>query len=139
MTTLNRSSSDNYPYSAVVFLEVTYASGHVYVGSGVMVGPNDVLTAAHMVYSDAEGAATRVMVSAGYDNGFAPFGRIEAAEWNYYDWDFDGDGLLSASRIRIRYCRGWVVDEPRQFDWLVWDVYKLLVRLLQSDRVPRCL
>ncbi len=95
MTRLNGALSDDYPYSAVVFLEVTYPSGSVFVGSGVMVGPNDVLTAAHLVYSDIEGVATRVMVSAGYDNGFAPFGTIEAAEWNYYDWDFNSDDLVT--------------------------------------------
>lgn len=95
MTSFVGSQSGTFPYSAVVFLEVTFASGNVYTGSGVMVGPNDVLTAAHVVYSDSEGAAVNVRVSAGYNNGNAPFGTIAAAEWNYFDWDFNGDDLLT--------------------------------------------
>ena len=61
-----------------------------------MVGPNDVLTAAHMVYSALHGgAATNVTVSAGYNGGNAPFGTYAGAQWWAYDWDTNRDGLAS--------------------------------------------
>lgn len=94
-TTFVGTQSANFPYSAVVYLEVTYASGDVYTGSGVMVGPNDVLTAAHMVYSDPDGLAVSVQIYAGYNNGVAPYGHTEAARINYFDYDLDGNDLLS--------------------------------------------
>ena len=46
-----------YPYTAVVSISVTWPDGTGSGGSGVMVGPNDVLTAAHMVYSAVHGGA----------------------------------------------------------------------------------
>lgn len=97
MTTFVGSQTTTQPYSAVVYLEVTYASGNVYTGSGVMVGANDVLTAGHMVYNDTDGLAVSVQVSAGYNNGTEPFGTLTAARINYFDYDTDGNDLLSRS------------------------------------------
>jgi len=39
-----------YPWRTIVFIESTFPNGHVVTGSGVIVGPNDTLTAAHVVY-----------------------------------------------------------------------------------------
>ena len=39
-----------YPWRTIVFIESTFPNGQVVTGSGVIVGPNDVLTAAHVVY-----------------------------------------------------------------------------------------
>jgi V8-like Glu-specific endopeptidase len=59
-------ASGAYPYTAIVSISVTFPDGTATNGSGVMVGPNDVLTAAHVVYSAVHGgAATNVTVSAG--------------------------------------------------------------------------
>jgi V8-like Glu-specific endopeptidase len=91
--------NDTYPFSAVVSVTATFADGSTSGGSGVMVGPNDVLTAAHVLYDDIRGAAVSVTVSPGYQASAlgdgAPFGTYEAAEWQYYDWDFNGDDLLT--------------------------------------------
>jgi V8-like Glu-specific endopeptidase len=79
-----------YPWSTVVHLEATFPDGEV-TGTGVMVGPNDVLTAAHMVYSgELGGAATEVRVTPAYDPDAdeAPFGTVEASQSHFYD-DFD--------------------------------------------------
>ena len=81
MTTINVwPQNDDYPYSAVVLIQVTYPNGLAAFGSGVMVGENDVLTASHLLYSSANGgAATSVTISPGYDNGIAPYGSYAAA------------------------------------------------------------
>ena len=55
MTSVVAPNNDNYPYSAVVYVVSTFAHGSVTSGSGVMVGPNDVLTASHMLYDDTRG------------------------------------------------------------------------------------
>ena len=47
MTYVIGDQNDNYPYSSVVLVQTTLADGTGSIGSGVMVGPNDVLTAAH--------------------------------------------------------------------------------------------
>ena len=96
MTTFVGSQHDEYPYSAVVYIEATFSSGATYTGSGVMVGINDVLTAAHVIFSEEDGgAATSITVFPGYNNGDAPFGEYRAATFNYFEIDLDGDGLLS--------------------------------------------
>jgi V8-like Glu-specific endopeptidase len=89
-----------YPLDAVVFLSTTFPDGQVATGSGVMVGPNDVLTASHMVYSSAHGgAAAEVTVTPAYDPSAqsAPFGTVDAVSWHYTtDFDPDGDGFIAA-------------------------------------------
>ena len=96
MTTFVGSQHDENPYSAVVYIEATFSSGATYTGSGVMVGVNDVLTAAHVIFSEQDGgAATSITVFPGYNNGDAPFGEYRAAGFNYFEIDLDGDGLLS--------------------------------------------
>jgi V8-like Glu-specific endopeptidase len=47
-------------------------------GSGVLVGPNDILTAAHVIYPD--GLADRVSVAPGYDQGDAAYGTYSVTE-----------------------------------------------------------
>lgn len=74
VTTLNQ-----YPYTAVVHLEVTFADGSQVRGSGAVVGRNDILTATHVLFSpDAGGWATHVRVLAGVDYN-SLLGRYESA------------------------------------------------------------
>ena len=47
MTYVIGDQNDNYPYSSVVLVQTTWSDGSGSNGTGVMVGPNDVLTAAH--------------------------------------------------------------------------------------------
>ena len=76
MTYVVGDQNDNYPYSSVVLVQTTFSDGSSWNGSGVMVGPNDVLTAAHMLWHADAGYATSVTVTPGYDDGSAPFGSI---------------------------------------------------------------
>jgi Ca2+-binding RTX toxin-like protein len=89
-------NSSDFPHSAVVYVEATFSNGMVYSGSGVVVGQNDVLTAAHVIYSATDGGlATSVTVYPamdGYD--YQPFGSYEVDLINYFEIDDDGDGLL---------------------------------------------
>jgi V8-like Glu-specific endopeptidase len=69
----------------VVQIESTFsANGRMYIsqGSGVLVGPNDVLTAAHVVHNNQtnEGWADEVMVAPGSNRNEDPFGRYEVEE-----------------------------------------------------------
>jgi V8-like Glu-specific endopeptidase len=87
-----------YPWQSVDFITSTFSDGTVATGSGAMVGPNDVLTASHVVYSSEHGgAATSVTVTPAYDpRPFEqPFGTLEANAWHFFtDFDPEGDGLL---------------------------------------------
>jgi V8-like Glu-specific endopeptidase len=85
-----------YPWQTIVYIESTFSDGWVVAGSGVMVGPNDVLTAAHLVYEIAHGgAAIHITVTPTFDPSplEAPFGTVKAVSWHYFsDFDPDGDG-----------------------------------------------
>jgi hypothetical protein len=130
-----------YPWSTVVHLEVTFPEGKT-SGSGVMVGPNDVLTAAHVVYNDELGGeATEVRVTPAYDpdSHEAPFGTVDASEWHYFpDWSVDtgneGPGL-GGTELDMAFLdldeplgneTGWMDLDPnfrkrcRQCDGLSW-------------------
>lgn len=90
------SSHSAYPYSAVVYVEATFASGDTYTGSGTVVGRNDVLTSAHVIYDAADGGlAEEIVVYPGRDGAQTPYGSYSAAYANYFEIDQDGDGLLS--------------------------------------------
>lgn len=85
------------PYNAVVQVVVTYADGTELTGSGVVVGNNDVLTAAHLVVNQNLGDPVAVTVIPGRNGmGTAPFGSFTAKTINRFDVDPDGDGLLTA-------------------------------------------
>lgn len=79
----------NYPYSTAVFIKATFASGDVYVGSGTVVGRNDILTATHVVYDpDQGGYATRLEFYVGADYNFrtgrfdsTPLASLTDADW----------------------------------------------------------
>src|SRR5262245_41322447 len=105
MTDHLNATSNNYPDTAVCEVVATFSDGYSSQGSGVMVSANDVLTAAHMLWSaDHGGAATSVTIYAGRDGGSTPFGAEQASQWFFYEWDTLGagekpghDGLLYES------------------------------------------
>lgn len=99
MSQVEVNNQSAYPWQSIVLVTSTYANGEVHVGSGVMVGQNDVLTAAHVVYDSSTGQApVTVAITPAYDpNPYeAPFGTVEAVSWNYHtDFDPDGNNTLS--------------------------------------------
>ncbi|BBK31340.1 V8-like Glu-specific endopeptidase [Stella humosa] len=66
-----------YPFSTVVSITATFPNGKSYIGSGAMIGANDVLTAGHVLFSPADGGyATSVTVIPGRYGWYEPYGRV---------------------------------------------------------------
>jgi V8-like Glu-specific endopeptidase len=90
------------PYSAICYVQVMYPDGTTARGSAVVVGPNDVLTALHVVYEPAHGGWAKLIdLAPGADTRphsepFGHFGSFGSLEGRAATWDFNGDGLLSA-------------------------------------------
>jgi V8-like Glu-specific endopeptidase len=113
------------PYSAVCYVTTVFPDGVSLRGSGAVIGPNDVLTALHMVYQASHGGwATQVSVTPGADTvpydapygSFTDFGTLDGRAVN---WDLDGDGLITDAeaqgdlaviglRSRIGDATGWL-------------------------------
>jgi V8-like Glu-specific endopeptidase len=92
------SSSFNAPLNGVVYITDTIGSVQ-YQASGVLIAPNLVLTAAHVVYQAGAGTATNITVSPGYDQGIAPFGNAYALSYNYNPVDdFNDEETLYTSQ-----------------------------------------
>jgi V8-like Glu-specific endopeptidase len=75
-------SSTTFPYDTVVYVTDTLGD-ETWQGSGVLIAPNEVLTAAHLVYSSSYGLASNIEVTPGYDAGVAPFGTATATSVNF--------------------------------------------------------
>lgn len=59
-----------YPYNDV--LRITGdLGGYTYQGSGVLISPDEVLTASHVLYHQGQGVVTNVMVSQGFSTGLS--------------------------------------------------------------------
>jgi Ca2+-binding RTX toxin-like protein len=95
MTNSIVTNTTSAPYPAIVRVVTTFPNGVVFSGSGVVVGDNDVLTAAHMVYSGAHGLARTVVVYPGQNGGSSPFGSYTASSIAYIPIDEDGNGSIS--------------------------------------------
>jgi V8-like Glu-specific endopeptidase len=92
------SSSFNAPLNGVVYITDTIG-GEAAQASGVLIAPNLVLTAAHVVYQQGAGTATNIVVSPGYDQGIAPFGNAYALSYSYNPVaDYDDEETLYASQ-----------------------------------------
>ena len=92
-------NDDVYPFSSVTLI-VSYWGGEGYVGSGALVGPNDVLTASHVVYDQSLGGfADEVRIYPSFDIKDGPFQTYYSpVRWKYTtNFDPDGDGLLVSS------------------------------------------
>lgn len=88
-----------YPWSSVVRVVAYYPDGRAAAGSGVVVGPNDVLTAAHVISEPGyESGPVAVVVTPGATDGaagpVAPFGSFQALQGDYFAIDPDGDGFV---------------------------------------------
>lgn len=105
--------STDDPFRSIVSIFVTYANGAQSRGTGVVIGPNDVLTAAHVVEdSRFDGAVRSIEVIPGYDEGEEPFGSFRASDRAFFPADPDGDGLLSDQDVAFDYAV-LTVEQPR--------------------------
>ncbi len=86
---------DVYPARAVVFIESTWGS-RKFTGSGVLVGRNDVITAAHVVFNlGLGGVADQIRIYPSYDPDDRSNAGFNYTFVQYFSgFDPDGDGLL---------------------------------------------
>ncbi|MGE0718913.1 MAG: hypothetical protein AB7P02_25935 [Alphaproteobacteria bacterium] len=69
------SPTTTYPSTTIVQLDVTFPDGITYSSTGVMIGPNDVLTVGHAVYGgDSGGYAVSIVATPALDGTIEPFG-----------------------------------------------------------------
>jgi V8-like Glu-specific endopeptidase len=71
-----------YPDDTIVYV-ISDIGGEYFQGSGVLISPDEVLTASHVVYGAGVGAASSVTVAPGYQDGATPFGTATATEIHY--------------------------------------------------------
>jgi V8-like Glu-specific endopeptidase len=83
---MSGSNNSTYPLDTVVYVTDT-VGGEDYQASGVLIAPNIVLTAAHVVYDSRYGTATDIRVTPAYEDGSAPYGSAlgEAVQYNSVD------------------------------------------------------
>jgi V8-like Glu-specific endopeptidase len=79
-----------YPYDTVVYITDTIGDEE-WQGSGVLIGPEEVLTASHVVYHQGVGTAENIVVSPAYGVGGAPFGSASGVLFDYNAVDDAGD------------------------------------------------
>ena len=89
------SKPDIYPYDTIVFITDTIG-GQNWQGSGVLISPDEVLTASHIVYSSTDGLASNITVSLGYDRGTAAIGTATAAYFHYNPIQDPGDTISNS-------------------------------------------
>jgi V8-like Glu-specific endopeptidase len=76
------SNSDVYPYGTIAFITDTIG-GESWQASGVLIAPDEVLTASHVVYSSTYGVASNIKVSLGYDDGTVAIGSTSGIAVDY--------------------------------------------------------
>ena len=86
------SFSTDYPYRTVVYLTGMFGS-IPYHASGVLVSPDEVLTASHAVFQEGVGGASNIVVEPGYNLGVAPYGSVSASYYHSNPVDDAGDRI----------------------------------------------
>lgn len=95
MTRFIGTASSTFPYSAIAYIEAEFSDGSRVSGTGTLVGRNDVLTAAHVIYDAQLGSATSVTVQFGRDGASRPYGSIDAELLNYFELDNETPGFFT--------------------------------------------
>jgi V8-like Glu-specific endopeptidase len=93
--------SKSYPYDTVVYITDTIG-GTAWQGSGVLISPDEVLTASHVVYSSTYGTASNITVTPAYNAGSQPFGSATETYIHYFQIQDPGD-LISIQQSQYDY------------------------------------
>jgi Ca2+-binding RTX toxin-like protein/V8-like Glu-specific endopeptidase len=89
-------STTIYPEDTIVRI-TDVIGGETYQGSGVLISPDEVLTASHMLYQYGVGTASGIEVSAGYSAGSTPFGTVAGVSFHYNAVNDSGDAISNAA------------------------------------------
>jgi Ca2+-binding RTX toxin-like protein len=87
-------STTTYPYGTIVYI-TDEIGGVEYQASGVLISPDEVLTASHVVYSTGVGTATDIEVSPGYEDGAMPYGTVAGVSFHYNEIDDSDDSITN--------------------------------------------
>src|ERR1700751_5501396 len=79
-------NTSSYPYDTVVMITDTIGS-QSWQGSGVLISPDEVLTASHVVYIQGVGTANNIVVTPGYNSGSSPYGSADGIYFHYFPID----------------------------------------------------
>lgn len=94
-------SNTEFPYNTVAYINDTI-NGIFNAGSGVLVSPDEVLTASHMVWSSLGYAANNITVAPGYNGGSTPYGDYSGSWIHYYNIsDANGSESLASSQYDV--------------------------------------
>lgn len=123
-----------YPFSPVALIVSRFPDGSMSIGSGSIVGRNDVLTAAHVVYDGDAGGWADVVVVPGWYDGATPFGRHrETNITSVSGWVDDADFSYDYALITLGTAVG---DMTGTFDVQSVPANSLLGVLLESMGYP---
>jgi V8-like Glu-specific endopeptidase len=79
-------NTSSYPYDTVVMITDTIGS-QSWQASGVLISPDEVLTASHVVYIQGVGTANNIVVTPGYNDGSSPYGSADGTYFHYFPID----------------------------------------------------
>lgn len=82
-----------YPYDTIVRI-IEKIGSTTYEASGVLISPDEVLTASHVAYMAGVGTATSIQVQPGYSPGSAPYGTISGTVTHFGNIGALGDLIL---------------------------------------------
>lgn len=88
------------PFKYSVLITATFADGYQILGTGSVIGRNDILTASHVVYDPDHGGYARIL------------GLYPAVDYNAQSGRFESEPLMSLSNSGW-YIRGWPLQAYR--------------------------
>jgi TPR repeat protein/V8-like Glu-specific endopeptidase len=111
-TRINNTTDWPYPFHSQ--LDITYAGGKNYGGSGILVGPQHILTAGHNIYDyeDKTGWAQRIIARLALNDKLAPYGESRANRiYTFKGWTHQGNKAYDMALLvldkPIGYNIGW--------------------------------
>jgi V8-like Glu-specific endopeptidase len=93
--------SSLYPYNTVVRI-TDVIGGQRWQGSGVLISPDEVLTASHVVYNSIFGTASNILVVPAYNQGVEPFG-FTTGSYIHYSAIEDANDLITNQQSQFDY------------------------------------